>query len=100
MRLPDGFSSCCTFSANALYEHSQALSAPCGKCHFIATPAALLPKVFKKLNVFIAEPSIPVLVPKIFDGSGWRMTIQIGIVVYSYLCIVFHDNLLIFEKGL
>jgi len=98
MRLPDGFSSCCTFSANALYEHSQALSAPCGKCHFIATPATLLTKVLKRINLFIAEPSIPVRVLKIFHGAGWRVTVKIGIVVYSYLCLAFHDNLLITMK--
>jgi hypothetical protein len=98
MRLPDGLYELIPFSANAFYEHSQALSPPCGKGHFIATPATLLPKVLKRLNVFIAEPSVPVRVLKIFDGAGWRMTAKIGIVVYSYLCVAFHDNLLIIIK--
>jgi len=86
------------FSANAFYEHSQVSSPACGKSHFIATPATLLTKVLKRINLFIAEPSIPVRVLKIFDGAGWRVTVKIGIVVYSYLCLAFHDNLLITMK--
>ena len=78
----------------------QALSSACGKGHFITTPTALPPKVSSRVNLFVAEPSIPVLVLEIFDGPGWRMTAKISIVVYSYLCVAFHDNLLIIEKGL
>jgi hypothetical protein len=81
-------------------EHSQALPPACGKGHFITPPTTLLTKVLKRINLFIAEPSIPIYVLKIFDGAGWRMTVKIGVVVYSYLCVAFHDNLLIIEKGL
>jgi hypothetical protein len=99
LRLPNGLFEHKSFSKKDFCENSQVLSAACRKGHFIATPAALLTKVLKRINPFIAEPSVPVPVLKIFDGAGWRMSVKIGIVVYSYLCVVFHDNLLITIKG-
>ena len=71
-----------------------------GKGHISTPPTTLLSVAFLSINPFVAEPPIPILILKIFDGAGWRMTVKIGIVVYSYLCIVFHDTLLVFEKGL
>jgi hypothetical protein len=98
LRLPNGLFEHKSFSKKDFCENSQVLSAACRKGHFIATPAALLTKVLKRINPFIAEPSVPVPVLKIFDGAGWRMSVKIGIVVYSYLCVAFHDNLLIIIK--
>ena len=99
MRLLDGLSRTVTFSKNAFCMHSQVLSAACREGHFITTPAALLTKVLKRVCLFIAEPSVPVRILYVFDGAGWYMVVKIGIVVYSTLCVAFHDNLLIIAKG-
>ena len=64
------------------HERSEALSAACGKGHFITAPATLLPKVSIRVNLLVAEPSVPALVLNIFDGAGWGMTVKISVVFY------------------
>jgi hypothetical protein len=79
-------------------ERWRALPSARGKGHFVTPPTALLPKVPIRVNPFVAEPSVPVIVPKIFDGARWRMTVKIGVVLYLYVIIAFHGNLLFGER--
>jgi hypothetical protein len=96
--LSEEFSSGRTLECWIPHERLRALPSACGKSHFVTPQTALLPRVYMRVNPFVTEPSIPVLVLKIFDGAGWHMTVKIGVVFYLYVFMFFHGNLLFSER--
>lgn len=62
--------------------------------HLVTPPASLASKIFVGIDLLVAKPSIPVLVPEELHRAGGLMGIRACKIPLVILCCVGHGSLL------